>query len=320
MTSGRNAPVRRVRTGAVPTFVAIVLAGGLVVLLGVSPTLNPLNLLIGRAFDVVVPAVAGLPESKALAVLDGKRLVGAVRFEHSNTVERGRVVSSSPAERDTVRSGSKVVVTVSRGPTQVKVPDFTTMNEITASGEVERLGLVPRLERVNDEDAAKGMVFRQSPAPGEVVGGSSVVKLTASLGPAPRGVPDVAKLAIEGALFTLGRAGFTLGAITTQDDPTLPANAVIRTEPAAGEIRDRDTPVNVVVSNGPAPVTVPFVIKNTYDQAVASIAAAGLIPALKVVVVPAGDPEIGTVVDQSPAGGAGLRPGQVVTLTVKQPG
>jgi len=320
VTTGRPAPVRRARSGAVPTFLSILLAGSAVVLLGVSPSLNPLDLLIGRAFDVVVPSVAGLTETRALVVLRSKNLHGRVAFRHSTSVERGRVISTRPTALDTVRSGANVTVNVSRGPTRVVLPDFGAKTEAEATRKLARLGLVSRVDRVNDENASKGVVFHQVPLPGEVVGGGSTVRLTVSLGAAPRGVPDVTKLAIEGALFNLGRAGFTLGTVTGQDDSTLPVNAVLRTDPTAGEIRDRDTAVNVVVSSGPAAVAVPSVIGKTYADAAASLTASGLVPAIATKTVPPGDPTIGTVVAQSPAGGAGLRPGQVVTLTVGQAG
>ncbi len=320
MSNGRRAPVRRARSGLVPLAVAMAVSLVIVVLLGPSPTLNPLDLLVGNAFDVSVPVVSGMTQTKALVKLTDGHLRGRVTFAHSNSVVRGLVVQSRPAESDTVGRGTVIQLIVSRGPDTVVVPDVSTLAEVDAQLRLDRLGLNSRIERVNDENAAKGTVFHQKPLPGEVAGGSSTVVLTVSLGPAARAVPDVAKITLEGALFSLGRAGFTLGTVTEQDDPQLPADAVIRTEPAAGEIRDRDTPVNIVVSLGPAPVTVPSVVTKTYDEAAATLSGSGLVAAVKTATVPAGDPTIGTVTAQTPAGGAGLRPGQVVTLTIAQSG
>lgn len=320
MSQGRSAPVRRARSGLVPVTVAMVVGLVLIVLLGPSPTLNPFDLLVGDAFDVSVPTVAGMTQTEALLELSDGHLQGRVTFHHSNTVERGRVISTDPAASDTVGRGTRIEVVVSRGPDIVVVPDLSTMTEVEAQARLDRLGLAGRVDRVNDENAPTGTVFHQKPLPGEVAGGGSTVALTVSLGPAARAVPNVAKLPLEGALFTLGRSGFQLGTVTEQDDPQLPADAVIRTDPAAGEIRDRDTPVNIVVSLGPAPVTVPSVVTKTYDEAAAALTVSGLVPAIKTTTVPAGDPTIGTVVSQDPVGGAGLRPGQVVTLTIAKPG
>lgn len=320
MTDGRRTPVRRARSGLVPVAVAMSICLFVVVLLGPSPTLNPFDLLVGDAFNVTVPAVSGMTQTRALVVLADGRLHGRVAFQHSNSVVRGLVMSTQPPASDTVARGRTVSVIVSRGPDSVAVPDVSTLSEVDARLRLERIGLTSKIERVNDENAAKATVFHQKPLPGEVVGGGSTVVLTASLGPAARAVPDVAKIALEGALFSLGRAGFNLGTVTEQDDPQLPADAVIRTEPGAGEIRDRDTPVNVVVSLGPAPVTVPSVVTQTYDQAAATLTGSGLVAAVKTATVPAGDPTIGTVTAQDPVGGAGLRPGQVVTLTIAQAG
>ena len=320
MSTARRAPVRRARSGLVPVAAAMSICLVVVVLLGPSPTLNPFDLLLGNAFDVTVPSVAGMTQTRALVQLEDGRLHGRVAFAHSNSVERGLVMSTRPAAGDTVPRGSTVSVIVSRGPDSVVIPDVSTLSEVDARLRLERLGLTSRVERVNDENAPKGTVFHQKPLPGEVAGGGSTVALTASLGPAARAVPDVAKITLEGALFSLGRAGFNLGTVTEQDDPQLPADAVIRTEPAAGEIRDRDTPVNIIVSLGPAPVTVPSVVTKTYDQAATILTGSGLVAAVKTATVPAGDPTIGTVTAQDPVGGAGLRPGQVVTLTIAQAG
>jgi serine/threonine-protein kinase len=304
----------------VPVCIALALCSYAVVILGFSPSLNPLDVLAGSGFRTQVVDLVGLTQTKAYVTLEDHHLEGSTRFAASLTVPPGRVISQKPSPGDTVRRGHTVTLVVSRGKAQVDTPDVVGMEEDEATEAIEAVGLNHRAESKNDETVPKGAVISQSPIAGEVVVGGSQVSLVVSMGPAPRTVPDVAKLPIEGALYRLGRAGFTLGKLTSIDDPQLPANAVISTSPGKGEVRDRDTPVDVVVSNGPTAVSLPSLVGKTIEEATATVTRLGLIPAQKTTTVAPDDPSAGKVSGQSPASGTPIRPGEVVTLDVKRAG
>ena len=179
------------------------------------------------------------------------------------------------------------------------------------------LGIESKVDERNDEDVAPGQVISQVPSAGQIITGGSQVSLVVSLGPVARTVPDVTKLPKEGALFNIGKAGFSLGVVSYLDDPKLPANAVISTNPPAGESRPRDTPVDVVVSSGPTPVQAPSVIGQTFEAASVALLNQGLLAAQTS--TPAAPGEVlGVVVAQDPAPGAAIRPGQLMTLTVRR--
>jgi beta-lactam-binding protein with PASTA domain len=319
MSSAGPAP-RTLRTGMVPVGIALSVTLFMVVLLGWSPTLNPLDVLTGAGFRTEVPDVVGMTQTKAHLALDDRHLEGRTEFAASLTVERGVVISQRPPAGDKVERGETVTIVVSRGKSLVETPDVIGRTESEATASIRNLGLTVRIETRNHEEVPKGSVIRQTPVPGEVVIGGAEVILEVSLGPATRTVPDVTQMPLEGALYTLGRAGFTLGRVTTLDDPKLPANSVISTNPGEGEIRDRDTPVDIVVSNGPAPVTLPNYVGKSFDEAATSLAGLGLIPAEKAEQVGADDPSVNVVTGQNPAAGTPIRPGQVVTLSVKRGG
>jgi serine/threonine-protein kinase len=309
---------RRGRSGIVPVCVALAFCAFAVVMLGYSPSLNPFDVLTGSGFRVKVADVVGLTQTRALVVLQDHDLEGRTRFAVSLTVPPGRVISQRPGAGDTAARGGQVTLVVSRGKSQVETPKVERLPLTDAKRALDDAGLTYRTEMQNHEDVPKGAVIRQTPVPGEVVVGGTQVTLVVSLGPAPRTVPDVARLPLEGALYRLGRAGFTLGKVTSIDDPKLPANAVISTSPNKGEIRDRDTPVDVVVSNGPTPVTLPNLLGKTFADASASLSKLGIIVAQHTTATTPDDPDAGKVTGQSPSPGAPIRPGEVVTLEVKE--
>lgn len=317
MSSAGPVP-RSVRTGMVPVCIALALCLYAVVILGFSPSLNPLDVLAGSGFRTQVIDVVGMTQTRAYVALEDHHLKGETEFAASLTVPPGRVISQKPSPGDTVRRGHTVTLVVSRGKAQVETPDVVGMPEAEATKALTALGLNHRAEARNDEEVPKGAVISQSPIAGEVVVGGTQVTLIVSMGPAPRTVPDVARLPLEGALYRLGRAGFTLGNVTSIDDPELPQNSVISTTPREGEVRDRDTPVDVVVSNGPTAVSLPSFVGKAIEEAKAQITRLGLIPAEHVTVVGPDDPQANTVTGQTPAQGTPIRPGEVVTLQVKR--
>jgi serine/threonine-protein kinase len=58
----------------------------------------------------------------------------------------------------------------------------------------------------------------------------------------------------------LSSAGFRIGTITPEESDVIAENAVIRTDPGAGEQVPQDTTINLVVSGGPRQVAVPSIV------------------------------------------------------------
>lgn len=306
------------RSGATPLTFAVLFAAAAVVLFGMSPTLNPIDIVTGHLFDVSVPDVGGLTQVKALVKIQEAELHGTVEFAFSSTVERGYTIRQRPAAASTMPRDGNVIVVVSRGVRISTLPNLVGADERTAQKTLEALDLDVTIERVNDELVAAKTVASQSPAPGTQVLGGTSVNLTVSLGPVKRPVPEVSGLAVEGAAFLLGKSGFTLGTVTPTDNPTLPKDAVVGTDPPVGTVADRDTVINLLVSAGPAPVGVPDVTGRQQSDAATRLTAAGFVVGELTQLGPVGDPSDGKVLAQLPSAGTKLRPGSVVTLTVRR--
>ncbi len=243
---------------------------------------------------------------------------GQVEFAHSSKVGRGLVAEQDPKGGSSTRRDDDVKIVISRGPAQVELPDFVGMQEKEATKILDEFGVeVQSLER-NDETAAAGVVMSQSPPAGKIVLSGTKVVLGVSLGPAVRTVPELKAIPLEGAAFRIGQAGLTIGEMKLADDPSVPSGAVISSTPAPGEAVPRDTPVNLVVSSGLPALGVPNVIGKDQPEATNQLGDAGFVVGQIVQQGVVNDPDDGKVVAQDPAPNSLLKPGQVVTITVRK--
>ena len=308
--------VRLPRTGSAPTFVALGIAAFAVLLIGMSPTFNPLD--VFRGFSVKVPDLSELPQTRALLELENSHLRANVTFAHSSEVGRGLVMRQDPKPGDSARRDDEVDVVVSRGPAQVELPDFVGKPEKDARTTLEELGVQVESVEQNDESVAPGIVLSQSPPAGRTVLGGTKVTLVVSTGPAIRQVPDLKGIALEGAAFRIGQAGLDVGELKLADDPNVPAGAVISSSPNSGEQVPRDTKVALVVSSGLPALGVPNVVGKSQASATNQLGDAGFIVGQITQTGSVDDPDDGKVVAQDPAPNTLLKPGQVVTITVRQ--
>ena len=94
------------RTGTVPLIVVTGIAFASILMFGFSPSLNPIDILAGRLFEVAVPDVVGKTQVGALATLAENRLEGDVSFDYSSTVELGLVIRQFPPAGSTRERGA----------------------------------------------------------------------------------------------------------------------------------------------------------------------------------------------------------------------
>ncbi|HNB96093.1 MAG TPA: PASTA domain-containing protein, partial [Microthrixaceae bacterium] len=97
---------------------------------------------------------------------------------------------------------------------------------------------------------------------------------------------------------------------TPVDDASAVLGSILRTDPAAGAMADRDTPIALAQAAGAPPVAVPDLNGRTADDASAALKALGLVPN---VIRGSG---VDAVTAQDPAPTTMARPGTVVTLQI----
>ncbi|GAA2457881.1 Stk1 family PASTA domain-containing Ser/Thr kinase [Streptomyces glaucus] len=262
-----------------------------------------------------VPPLLEKTEAQARDRLERAGLeVGAVEHAHSDTVERGTVISTDPRPGARIRSNDSVTLTVSDGPRTVLLPDVRGYRLDRARSVLEEEGLEPGMvTRAFSDSVPKGFVVSTSPETGTKVRAGSAVALTVSRG-GPVDVPDVTGRDPDDARAELEGAGLKVriaaGRITSEYDK----GQVARQSPGDGaRVAEGDT-VTLTLSKGPETVEVPDVVGDRADDARRKLEAAGFrVEEDRGLLGLFGD----TVRDQSVDGGDRAPKGSTVTLEIR---
>ena len=166
---------------------------------------------------------------------------------------------------------------------------------------------------VADPKAAQ-TVIGENPVAGKRVDTSSVVTLTVSSGPGSANVPSVIGNTVGQAKQLLIQAGLKAGPIERRASSSVPSGEVIDTSPSAGQSLPAGSKVTLVVSSGPAKVTVPDVTGESQAQAKSDLHNQGFEVTVTDQTSAAVQP--GNVISQSPAGNSQAVPGTTVTVVV----
>lgn len=195
----------------------------------------------------------------------------------------------------------------------VAVPLLIELEERQAVALVLDAGLVPDVKRIPNRDVEEGFVFAQSPDAGEEVDEGSHVELSVSDGPPMVEVPDVVGESRDDAVAALARDGLDARVVAQFSDK--PVDTVTGQDPKAGERIEVGTRVRINVSKGLEPVSVPPVVGDPFETAVATLEGAGFRVRRQNA---DSDQPRGTVIDQSPDANTLTSPGATVTLTVSR--
>lgn len=185
---------------------------------------------------------------------------------------------------------------------------------------LEAQGFKARIEGEEPHPRApRGSIVWQDPPAGTTLPPGSIVHLTASSGPASVPIPDVVGFEAALARRVLLAAGFAVSG-TDSIPASADAGTVVATRPGSGIVRDPGAGVGLVLSGGPAEISVPDLFGMTKDQALDRLNQTGLNQVeVQTRVVTTGP--AGRVVEQRPAAGNLVRRGtRVVLLLSKKPG
>ncbi len=269
---------------------------------------------LGSARYVTVPGVVGLTQKAAEAKLSPLELgLGVTGSSFSETVGAGTIISADPSGGSEVRKGSTVGVVLSKGPERYAVPSVagqTVADAITLLADNSlRVGAQ---KQVYDPKIAKGRVVTADPKPGTRLKKNTPVVLVVSKGPEPIPVPSVAGRSVGRATSTLTGLGLKVTTSEAYSD-NVESGRVISSNPDAGTLLLPGASVALVISKGPPPVTVPNVVDQGRDSAIATLKAAGLNVRVE---EPLGVTPLNRVLRQTPDGGTVVPRGSTVTIQI----
>ncbi|HET8607932.1 MAG TPA: Stk1 family PASTA domain-containing Ser/Thr kinase [Gaiellaceae bacterium] len=196
----------------------------------------------------------------------------------------------------------------------VIVPPVLNLRKDNAIAQIKNVGLKPVVEYHSSLNTAKGVVFAQTPNPGNKIDRGNQVVITVANGKPKTTVPDVKTRNLADAIAAITSAHLKYRVVEVPSG--LPANTVTATAPAGGAVVPYGTKVRVNVSQGPKPVIVPAdLIGQPYENASSELFGAGF--AVKRQDVDSDKPK-DTVVAATPAPGTGAPPGSTITLSVSK--
>jgi len=158
---------------------------------------------------------------------------------------------------------------------RVVLPVLSGLPAADAQGRLEELGVEVSLDFTPNATVPAGSVFGQTPRSGAKVEVGSEVVLQVSDGPAGVIVPEVGRVQTSVAAALFARLGLATDVVDVVDD-VVPAGEVVGTVPAAGSPAPPDGVVELRVSSGPAPRTVPQVDGTEVGPGMSAIGRAGL--------------------------------------------
>lgn len=132
---------------------------------------------------IEVPALVNYKEDDAVKKLESLGLKVKSIYANSDTVDEGYVIRQSPKGGSIVDEGFTITITVSRGVSQVEVPDLYGVSQEAAKKELERVGL--KLGTVSSDYSGSvgvGDVMDQGISSGTMVDKGTEVSIVVSLG------------------------------------------------------------------------------------------------------------------------------------------
>jgi beta-lactam-binding protein with PASTA domain/serine/threonine protein kinase len=267
-----------------------------------------------------VPELVGTSRVAALAEIE--------EFGWDVTVEVGRsdavstpddVIRTVPAAGERLAEGEPFLLVVSEGPEFRVLPELEGLSFVEAEALIAALALVPIEDEEFSEEVPRGGVVEWSVvgsddlvAGDRVLPGTEVV-IVASLGPAPRVVPELIGASLAEARTALDDLLLETEQLESVFDDEIPPGAVASQSPAAGETVPRGSTVEIAVSLGPDLVIIPELAGTNFAEAQELLVEAGLTARL---VFGASDGEfVSAVVDGTPVNpGEPVRRGSQVDL------
>jgi beta-lactam-binding protein with PASTA domain len=195
----------------------------------------------------------------------------------------------------------------------VGVPSLKGLSEDDARQNLKALGLVFLVgERKAASGVNPGTVVDQTPAAGQQV--EARTSVTVGLARELPKVPSVVGRTLAEATALLQQGGYKLEAAEPIADAHVPKGSVVSQLPEADGQLETDKPVSVRLSAGPAEIEVPKLLGQNIDKVKTQAKDLGF--TLKIVWTAMAETDEYMVLNQNPAAGTKIKPGDPVTVTV----
>jgi serine/threonine-protein kinase len=116
----------------------------------------------------------GKTSDQAQSELTAAGLIASSKYEYSDTIPIGTVISQTPSDVSTVGKGEKITLIISKGPSKIFIPNVYSLSKLAATKILEDLGFKVEFKYI----AKKKSVTNISPKSGTAVSPGSTVTIT----------------------------------------------------------------------------------------------------------------------------------------------
>jgi len=170
-----------------------------------------------------------------------------------NKIEEGHIVTQEPSPGERIKQTRKIVVSISKGPKVVEVPDFNNRPLRDAQVILENLGLSQeQIEYEYSEQIRENHIISQSPEAGSQIDVNTKIKLIVSNGPSPIMVKMPSLLGVEKdkAFELIKNKGLNVGRLNYSESTRYDENLIFYQQFSAGEEVPENNEVNLGISTG----------------------------------------------------------------------
>ena len=266
-----------------------------------------------RPEQIDVPRVTGMQVSDARERLDRAGFENVEAERERSLAELDQVLRQDPDAGEQAARDDTIVLVVSDGPGEVRVPSVRGLTRAQALRELRRSDLRATVARRASANIDAGLAVGTSPPGGQSVQRRSNVRLFISSGPEQITVPNVFGLSLDSATRRLDELGLTYRVNREESDQ--PEDEVIGQDPEEGASLEPGGTVTLTVAQPAEPVSVPFLTDLSEQSALRALRAEGLRPSVQRRDVE-DESQDGVVIEQRPAAGTDVDGGSTVVLVV----
>jgi serine/threonine-protein kinase len=136
---------------------------------------SSVDLIISKGLEQVeLTNFQGKTSDQAQSELTSAGLIVNSKYEYSDSIPIGTVISQTPSDVTSVGKGEKIELVISKGPSKIFIPNVYSLSELAATKILEDLGFVVKPKYI----AKKKLVTNISPKPGTSVSPGSTVTIT----------------------------------------------------------------------------------------------------------------------------------------------
>lgn len=206
----------------------------------------------GNADEMAMPNLLGMTWEDALAQYPELDL--QPKQDYSTEYAKNVIMEQDTVAGRTIKKTATINVTVSNGPKEIELQDYTKFSLTDTVAQLEKQGLKTKTVRQEDDEIAESYVIKTSPAARSIVNEGDTITIYVSMGASETNVvvPDFKNLTLEAAEELAKDNFLILTSVTGASEMEKGKIFEQSVEPKSSV--PKDSVIEVTISNGESPI------------------------------------------------------------------